>query len=497
MKKYDVIIIGSGLGGLACGAILSKEGLSVCILEQQSTLGGCLQSFNREGYSLDTGMHYIGSFSEGQTLHQYFKYFGVLEDIKLQKLDESGFDIINLGNGKEYRHAMGYERFVETLCTDFPEEREGLQNYISLLKEVGNLIRPNILRTGKISNGGVEYMGQSIYETINHMIKSLTLRNVIAGSIPLYGYNRNTSSTYEHAMINNSNIEGAYRFVNNTQHVADAFIKVIRNNGGEIYNRSKVTKINIEASKVSDIEINHDLRIKASHIISSIHPVQTLSLLENNNIIKKAFFTRVQSLENSFGLFTTYLLLKPKTFKNLNRNYYLYNTKDVWNKEADYKSFNIPLVLVSSQVNENDEYASVISLLTPMKYSYISQWENTTTGQRGKAYQDFKQQFSEMILDFTCRFFPGLRSCIKSIHSTSPLTYRDYNSTPYGSAYGILKDCNNPIVSHLSSRTKIENLFFTGQSLNVHGCLGVSVSAAVTCGEIIGMEYLAQKIGNQ
>ena len=60
MKKYDVIVIGGGLGGLTCGAMLSKEGLNVCLLEQHSVIGGCLQSFKRNERILDTGMHYVG-----------------------------------------------------------------------------------------------------------------------------------------------------------------------------------------------------------------------------------------------------------------------------------------------------------------------------------------------------------------------------------------------------------------------------------------------------
>ena len=62
--------------------------------------------------------------------------------------------------------------------------------------------------------------------------------------------------------------------------------------------------------------------------------------------------------------------------------------------------------------------------------------------------------------------------------------------------FGIVKDYHNSIVSHLSARTKIGNLFLTGQNLNVHGCLGVAVSAAVTCSELLGVEYLAKKIGH-
>ena len=100
MKKYDVIIIGGGIGGLASGIILSKEGLSVCVLEQHTIIGGCLQSFKRNGRTLDTGMHYIGSMGEGEIMHQYFKYFGITDDLRLRKLSDDGFDNFHFMNGE-------------------------------------------------------------------------------------------------------------------------------------------------------------------------------------------------------------------------------------------------------------------------------------------------------------------------------------------------------------------------------------------------------------
>lgn len=71
MSKYDIIIIGSGLGGLECGAILSKEGYHVCVLEKNELFGGCFQTYQRGGHRMDTGIHYIGSLDEGQIMNQY------------------------------------------------------------------------------------------------------------------------------------------------------------------------------------------------------------------------------------------------------------------------------------------------------------------------------------------------------------------------------------------------------------------------------------------
>ena len=132
-----------------------------------------------------------------------------------------------------------------------------------------------------------------------------------------------------------------------------------------------------------------------------------------------------------------------------------------------------------------------------MEFNLISKWQNSHIGQRPNEYLDFKNRYSYAMIDLVSKYFQDLKPCIQHIYSTTPLSYKEYNSMPQGSAYGIIKDFNNPIISHLSPRTKIKNLFLTGQNLNIHGFLGTTVSAAVTCSEILGKEYLAKKIGNE
>ena len=114
------IIIGSGLGGLSCGVILARNGYRVTVLEQGTQAGGCLQCFHRGGAKFETGMHFIGSADEGQTLYRLMRYLG-LGDIPLTRLDKSGYDHIWLG-GHEFKLANGREAFVETLAAHFPKD---------------------------------------------------------------------------------------------------------------------------------------------------------------------------------------------------------------------------------------------------------------------------------------------------------------------------------------------------------------------------------------
>ncbi len=78
--------------------------------------------------------------------------------------------------------------------------------------------------------------------------------------------------------------------------------------------------------------------------------------------------------------------------------------------------------------------------------------------------------------------------------ASTPLTVRDYTGSKYGSLYGIEKDCNNMIHSHIVPRTKIKNLYLTGQNINLHGIIGVALSAILTAGEFVGTNSLIDKI---
>ena len=76
--------------------------------------------------------------------------------------------------------------------------------------------------------------------------------------------------------------------------------------------------------------------------------------------------------------------------------------------------------------------------------------------------------------------FPELEESIECMYSSTPLTYRDYNAIPQGSAFGFRKDYQNPLMTIVSARTPVRNLLLTGQSLMLHGLHGVTMTAEYT-----------------
>ncbi len=493
---YDVVIIGSGLGGLECGVMLGKEGYRVCVLEKNHKIGGCLQTFGRHGRTLDTGIHYIGGLDEGQILNQYFKYLGVMDSLDVVKMDADAFDSVILGD-KEYGIGMGYERFADNLKGCFPAETHNIDRFCSLLKKVGGTMSIDGLRRGLISDDAMQYMERSAFDTIDEMFVDPTLKSVLAGTSLLYAGIKEKTSLYHYGMINHSFIESSYRFIGGSQQLADALAEKIRSAGGEVVTGAEVTAIKVEGDRVSGVEVNGSEFIEAAHVISDIHPAMTFGLVEKTPRIKKAHLTRLRSLENSCGVFTVYLILKKDAVPYINRNYYIHAGNDVWCNEYDMVRDTPRVVLFNMQATGyRQEFAEVASILCPISYDSFAKWNDTTVERRGAEYLDFKAHMSDRILDFTLRRFPRLRGTVEHVYTTSPLSWRDYTATPAGSAYGIVKNCRSPFTTLIPINTRFENLLLTGQNINVHGALGVTVTAALTCSKLLGAEYIAKKIGN-
>lgn len=491
-QNYDIVIIGSGLGSLECAAMLSKEGYNVCVLEKNVLFGGCFQTYRRCGHLLDTGIHYVGSLEDGQVMHQYFKYFGIMDRLHVRKLDEDAFDIIRMDD-REFPFACGHEHFVEALARHFPEEREGLRTYMQSLRRIGDLIHPDLLRQGIIARNGMEYFATSASGEVERCIKSPLLRNVLAGSSLLYGGEYDASTFYHHAMINNSYIEGAYRFVNGSMQVAERLIEVIRANGGTVLNRQQVTRIVVKDEQVTGVEVNGTDFIPARYVISGIHPRNTMEILDQTPRIKRAYRSRIATLPNTYGIFTMYLLFRDGDMPYFNSNIYLHDNGKAWYDRSDIGSTHHCLISMSPVAGAS--YANTVSVLTPMFIDEVAAWSDTQPEQRGAGYLDFKARKEEQLLCLMAA--QGYKfEHVEAVYSTTPLSYRDYTGTVDGSAYGIVKNYKCPQIGFVSHQTKVKNLLLTGQNLNIHGALGVTLTAALTCAQLVGQEYLARKIGN-
>ncbi|UYQ93895.1 NAD(P)/FAD-dependent oxidoreductase [Chitinophaga horti] len=501
-RSFDVVIIGSGLGGLFCGAILSKHGYRVCILEKNKQIGGCLQTFSRDKVLFDSGVHYIGGLAAGQTLYKLFRYAGIMDKLNIERLDDKGFDrIVFDGDPVEYRMGQGYEQFIKGLCEQFPGEEDAINAYCKAIQETCACFPLYNLRTGTAEEKQ-SVLGIDAFEFISSLTRNNKLRQVLAGNNLLYAGVAGKTPFYVHALITNSYIESAWRCVNGGSQIGKYLSRVITENGGVIERYKEVIKITEENRAVTHVTIAGGEQIAAKHFISNVHPLRTMQLLDSD-MIRGAYRTRLQSLENSMSCLMLNIALKPGSFPYYNYNLYLHQSDNAWSA-VNYTPDTWPgSVGVYFQHNSHNEgFSDGISVLAYMRYEEVQPWAHTYNvvsreTDRGPEYETFKREKAEKLISLLEKRFPDLRNCIQSYSVGTPLTLRDYMGTTDGSMYGIMKDSQDPMRTLISPRTRVPNLYLTGQNLNLHGILGVTISAVLTCGEFIGLESLLEAINKE
>ena len=474
--KYDVIIIGSGFGGLACAHILSKAGKNVLVLERQAQPGGCIQSYPRQEMMFDTGLHYVGGLAEGQPINELFSELGLMH-LPWHRLDPEGFDRVTIC-GETYSLAEGYDAFVDTLSAAFPEEREGLRQYVEMLRKIQEL------KTGD----NLEPLHEAgAYDWLTTTIHNPRLVNVLSGNAIKMELRRETLPLFTFAHGQTSYIQSSWRLKGDGNMIVRSLTDDITSHGGTIVCRAEVDELIEKDGHIQAARCRNGETYEGCLFISDVHPTLTFSWIHKSLVLKNIFRRRMSMLENTFGMFTASLVIRKDTLPYFNHNKFVYSRPDVWTfyDERDATG-DIGGLMISCRVPEDgSSYTRQIDLMTPMPWSLCRQWEDTRLFRRSHAYKTWKEQVYDRCLALAETVIPDLGRAVETHYTSTPLTYRDYTLTPCGSAYGVRKDYHNLMITMLSPRTPIPNLLLTGQNLILHGLEGVAMTARYTCDAIL------------
>lgn len=499
-KQYDILVIGSGLGGLVSALILAKEGLNVCVLEKNNQYGGNLQTFSRDKLIFDTGVHYLGGLSDGQNLHQFFSYLEIMNDLEIQKMDEDGYDKITFADDEnEYPHAQGYCNFIKQLSAFFPDEKENLENYCEEVQRICSFF-PRYHVIGQDS-----YSEEILHLNTRRFIESITsnekLQAVLLGSNFLYAGDSENTPFYVHALTVNSYIQSAYKCVKGGSQISKLLIKKLRQYGADVYKHSEVSEFIFNNDHtLTAVKTKDGKEYTAKQFISNIE-IRTAIRLIGEKRLKKSFLNRILSWQPVSSCFSVYLVLKPQSVPNFNYNIYHYSSEEsVW-KAYRYQRDSWPstYMLSSTPSTHDPVFAESLTAISYMDFEEVKDWENTFNtvtddNRRDELYEKFKHEKAEKMITALEKKIPDVRNSIESIYTSSPLSYRDYIGSYQGNMYGYIKSSENPLKTMVSPRTKIENLFLTGQSVNMHGILGCTIGAFNTCAEILGKELMDERL---
>lgn len=499
-KQYDILVIGSGLGGLVSALILAKEGLKVCVLEKNNQYGGNLQTFSRDKLIFDTGVHYLGGLSEGQNLHQYFSYLEIADELPLKKLDDFGYDRISFDNDSQfYPHSQGYKGFIKSLSEIFPEEKANIEKYCKEIQEVcAQFPRYSLFKKEKYSD---EILYTNAKDFIDSVTKNEKLRAVLAGSNFLYAGIGNKTPLYVHALTVNSYIESAYKCINGGSQITKLLIRQLRKYNAEVFKHADVCDFLYNSENVLEgVKTQCGKEFYAKQFISNIDIRKTIELIGLEKL-KKSYINRIYDLEPTVSCFSVYIKLKTNVLNYFNHNFYNYSSPEkVWNASSPSdETWPEWYMLSATQCKTNPDFAESLTVLAYMNFDEVRHWENTKntvaeTENRGEEYEQFKQGKAKVLIQKIAEKHPEILNCIEEIYTSSPLSYRDYIGCYEGGIYGYVKDSHNPLKTIFSAKTKISNLFLTGQTVNMHGILGVTIGAFITCSEILGTEIVDERL---
>ncbi|GJH40938.1 all-trans-retinol 13,14-reductase [Capnocytophaga sp. HP1101] len=488
MKQYDVLIIGSGLSGLFSALLLAKAGKRVCVLEKNQQYGGNLQTFVRSNTLFDTGVHYVGSLAEGQVLHEYFKDVGIADSLSLERLDINGFDRIAFGDTPNtlYPHAQGYDNFIAQLLPYFPNEKKALEEYAHTMQSICDRF-PLYRHKEAVAEYDVHTLSLKLLDFLNHLTDNERLKAVLLGSNFLYGGADEQTPLYVHALSVNSYIESAWRLQHGGSQITDLLIAQLRQHGADLFNNREVIGFEYgEEITISKVLTKQGEVFKANQIISAIDVKQLLNIT-GKAPFKPSFYKRVQGLQPTVAAFSLHLTLKPDSFPYLPYNIYWFKDNASVYNSPNYPTNDFPLsyMLSMNPPASGGAYSDNATLLTYMNASELQRWQesfatNTEGSPRGVQYELFKRQRAMDLLDVVAQQFPTLKSCISRYYTSTPLTYRDYIGNPTGALYGYKKNASRIMESVFMPQTHIKNLYVTGQSVAMHGLVGVTISAVLT-----------------
>jgi all-trans-retinol 13,14-reductase len=501
-EKFDFIIIGSGMGGLTSSVILAKNGYKVLVLEKNHQIGGALQVFSRDKCVFDTGVHYLGGLDKGENLYQLFNYLGIYDGLKLRSLDRAGFDVIRFQDGTSYKHGQGYANFANELIRSFPEESDAIQRFCAKLQEVCEYFPLYNIREQATNSyfENPEILSIGAWDYVCSLTNNERLRNVLLGSGPLYAGDKQSTPLYVVALILNSYIKGSYRLVDGGSQITKQLVKRLRECGGSILKHKEVVSANYkELGELVSVNCSDGTSYEATNFISNIHPALTIDIFGKNKF-RPAYRERIKKLENTVSSFMVYLSFHEGTFPYFNNNFYDYFTDDVFNT-VDYEPSNWPQVMYvcTPATSKSEQFAESLCVMCYMTIDEVKKWGitfNTIANpeERGEEYRRFKQEKEELVIRRLERDFPEIRKAIRNVYSSTPLTYKDYIGTPDGSLYGIMKDFRNPVSKIVNTKTRIPNLYLTGQNIVFHGILGVTIGAFLTCFNFLDKNELIKEI---
>jgi all-trans-retinol 13,14-reductase len=508
-NPYDMLVIGSGIGGLTAAACLSRMGKKVCVLEQHYTAGGFTHSYDRNGYEWDVGVHYIGDMGSPRTMGR--RLFDHITDGELEwaPMDDH-FDRIFLGQ-EHYDLVAGREAYRDALVANFPQEQEAIDQYFSYMRAVKSGIRwhtmkkvlpalPSMLVSGLQARKTPEYFNATTREVLESLTSNQKLIAVLTGQWGDNGLPPAKSSFIIHSLIAQHYIHGGYYPIGGASRMAETIIPVIQQSGGEVFTYASVEEILVGKKGVTGVRMADGTEISAPIVISNAGVFNTFQDLLTEDVPQRAdYLARLGQVQPSMASICLYIGLQH-TAEELDlprTNLWIYPSE---NYEAEIAAFEadpeaeFPLVYVSFPSAKDPSFAarypgrSTIEIVAPGPHAWFEAWADKPWGKRGEDYEALKEKLSQRLLQKLYEKMPQLEGKVDYYELSTSLSTDYFCRYKHGEIYGLDHTPQRFEQDWLKPKTEIPGLYLTGQDVVSCGVVGAMVGGLLTAIQLGGLK---------
>lgn len=476
--KYDVIVIGAGLGGLTAGAKLAREGRKVLLLEQHDRPGGCATTFKRRDYTMEVGLHEMDGLHPKDIKHRIFDDLGITGKVEFLPVPEF-YRFINGRYDLVIPHDP--EEAKAILKNAFPEEEKGIDDYFY-----------HVLNVRRVMVANRDKPDRSVGEFLDEIIGNDDLKLVLLGNLGYFHDDPYTLSWLYYLNAQGSYYGGSASFIQGgSQTLSNALSDIITASGGMVRLNSLVTSIDYLGTKPSGVTWKDTRGKERSSYAATADQIVVNAALPNlaQSLLSKSdgmlLSASIEGNKIGASLLTVYYGFK-KSLKEVGSQHYstfiyhdsVKSQKDILdNNHSDFSTRSFTFV----------DYSQVDARLAPEGKSvgavccidYPSDWEDLER----EEYNRMKADVADIITGRCEKLIPGFREAVEHVEVATSLSVRRFTLNPEGAVYGFAQNPGRSLdyLSQLPDNVSIASAW---------GKIGGGFSGAMVGGYMCAMEVL-------
>ena len=489
---WDTIVLGSGISGLCAAAALAHRGQRVLVLEQHTTAGGQTQTFQRQGWTFATGVHYIGGVGpHAGAAGQFGRLLAWLSNGALAFNDcGNPYDIVRLP-GFEFAIEHPQARYRDRLLERFPQEQASIDRWFAQMDEAQKaamslfalraLPAPlawalKLWRGAELERLSQRTLAQALAEVAHPQ-----LRAVLGARWGDYGALPEHAPLLEHALVTGSYNHGAYFPAGGPAQFAQALLPVVQAAGGAIELGASVTRILVDDGRACGVEyVQRGQRqsARASQVISAMGAHNTAACLGEQNA--RDWQAELRAFKPGLAYLSLYVGLEGDIAAAgaSAANVWIYESVDVgqaWLKPDDEDA---PGLFVSFPSLKDPAAGGLptAEVLALCDASAFAAWMDLPNGERPETYLALKAWVEERLLAQFLRHFPKLAPMVRFHELATPVTQQHFVRAPQGAMYGLEMDAHRLGSKALNVRTPIAGLLLAGQDVSGAGIQASAMS---------------------